>query len=152
MALILTVTHDLAARSLMSRFLTPHDIFTVSSVAQAARWLETSGVLPNLIIADVGLRSFQGREFVDALKRSVRWRDIPVLLQTKSRDCGEFSQCEGMLVKPFSCRELIDIVCIMLRASYFPAINAVAAAPAGAREISSRTTERKILLNPWVKD
>jgi CheY-like chemotaxis protein len=151
MALILTVTHDLAARSLMARFLPPHNLFTASSVGVGARWLERSEELPDLIIADVGLRSFQGREFVEALKRSVRWKDVPVLLQTKSVECGEFPQCEGMLVKPFSCRELIDIVCILLRASYLPVGSTALSISAEGDAASPRVTERRVMLNPWVK-
>lgn len=117
MALILTASHEIelmrtAANSLMR---INHRVVMAPTIQFALNWLQETTALPDLIIVDVGLRAFQGFEFVEIIKSVQRWKDVPILAQTKSRYNEIFEHCNGTLQKPYSCQELARIVSCVLQ-------------------------------------
>lgn len=90
-----------------------HSVVATSRVDQALTWLEQASASPHLIIADVGLKSFGGLEFIQHLKQAPRFKQIPVLVQTKSSRCDFYDYCEGALRKPWSPSDLgraVDLI------------------------------------------
>jgi CheY-like chemotaxis protein len=116
MALILAADHSETVLQTLVQPLSSlkHEVVTASSVVKAMEWLNASHRVPDLIIADVGLRSFQGLEFIHALKASAKWAGIPILVQTRGTQCEIFEHCESTLMKPYSSRELIHAVNLVL--------------------------------------
>jgi DNA-binding response OmpR family regulator len=92
-----------------------HRVVAASTVRLAMDWLGKTNQLPDLIIADVGLRSFHGQEFIEDLKSSARLNKIPIIVQTKSLEMDIFQFSDGTLQKPYSSRELIHVVNMVLR-------------------------------------
>jgi DNA-binding response OmpR family regulator len=117
MALILTVSHDkdLMRTSAHSLVRINHRVVMASTIQYALNWLAETNPLPDLIIADVGLRTFQGIEFVEIIKSTQRWKDLPILAQTKSQYHKIFEHCDGTLQKPYSYQELAHIVNLVLQ-------------------------------------
>ena len=116
MSRILAVTHDSEIMKLCTRHLKAMSHFVVASseVAPALTWLNKTDQLPDLIMVDVGLRRFQGREFIEKIRTSTRLKEIPLVIQTQNAECGVQHAYEGMLIKPFSGRDLTGLVTLLL--------------------------------------
>jgi CheY-like chemotaxis protein len=121
MALILVADSDAGAAEYVVHPLSKleHRVVAATTVKLALDWLEKASQLPDLIIADVGLRVFQGQEFIEDLKSSTRLNKIPIIVQTMSLECDVFQFSDGTLQKPYSSRELIHVVNMVLRNIYF---------------------------------
>lgn len=116
MSLILGASQDFAQPDCLPRRLEKlgHQVVLATTVASAVGWLNKAGALPDLVLIDVGLRTFGGREFILSLKNSTYWKNVPILVQTKSQSSDVFELCEGTLVKPYSFRELTTSVTMLL--------------------------------------
>jgi DNA-binding response OmpR family regulator len=116
MANILVVDSAKFASEFVARILTKygHRVSISASVSSAVQWLELTGNVANLIIVDVGVRTFQGLEFVQLLKARREFQEIPVLVQTKGVNCDFFSFCDGSLRKPYSGKDLLDQVGLLI--------------------------------------
>jgi DNA-binding response OmpR family regulator len=117
MALILTASHDkelmrTAANSLVRIH---HQVILAPTIELALNWLAQASPLPDLIIADVGLRAFKGFEFIEIVKSAQNWKNVPIVAQTKSRYHEVFEYCEGTLQKPYSHQELARMVNFVLQ-------------------------------------
>jgi DNA-binding response OmpR family regulator len=117
MALILVADSDtdMANNIVLPLSKLEHRVVAATSIRLAMDWLVRTNQLPDLIIADVGVRSFQGQEFIEDLKASTRLRQIPLIVQTKSLEMDVFPFSDGTLHKPYSARELIYVVNMVLR-------------------------------------
>ncbi len=118
MAAILIVSHDLSLiqKTESSLVREHHEIIGATTVQQGLTLLECLRVQPELILADVGLKEFRGYEFVQALKAKKDWAEIPVLLLTKSQKCEIFTVCDGILVIPYTRRDLLHTVGLLIEA------------------------------------
>lgn len=117
MALILTASHDQELMQTVANSLVriDHRVVLAPTIQFALNWLAGANALPDLIIADVGLRAFQGFEFVEIVKSAQRWKEVPILAQTKSQYHEVFEHCDGTLRKPYSHQELARIVNFVLQ-------------------------------------
>lgn len=116
MALILAASYDLEVLPRMAQALElrRHSVVATSTVNQALQWLEQTKEIPQLIIADVGLRAFGGLEFLQRLKANQKWSAIQILAQTKSNRSDIFELCGVVVNKPWSNTELIMAVDLIL--------------------------------------
>jgi DNA-binding response OmpR family regulator len=96
-----------------------HRVVAASTIRLAMDWLGRTNQLPDLVIADVGVKTFQGQEFIEDLKKSSRLKSIPIIVQTKSLEMDIFPFSDGTLQKPYSSRELVHVVNMVLRNIYF---------------------------------
>jgi CheY-like chemotaxis protein len=117
MALILTASHDkdLMRTTANSLVRLNHQVVMAPTIQFAIDWLTSTKTLPDLIIADIGLRSFQGFEFIEIIKGAPHWKDLPILVQTKCKYHEIFEHCDGTLQKPCSFEELSRIVSLVLQ-------------------------------------
>src|SRR5690349_13755353 len=104
MALILTTSHDTELMRTIPQSLVRnnHCVIMAPTIQFALDWLKATVTLPDLFIADMGLREFGGFECVETVKSSQRWKDVPILAQTKSQCHKVFEHCDGTLQKPYS--------------------------------------------------
>lgn len=116
MAHILVVDSAKFTSEFVAKILTKygHHVSISSTVGSAVQWLERTGNVAHLIIVDVGIRAFQGLEFVQLLKTHRDFQEIPVLVQTKGMNCDFFSFCDGSLRKPYSGKDLLDQVALLI--------------------------------------
>ncbi|MFA6094092.1 MAG: response regulator [Elusimicrobiota bacterium] len=83
------------------------EVHGVSSCAEALLRLK-GGQLPALILLDVQLQDMHGFEFCRMLKRSLKWRKIPVLLLSakytdpSDRAEGLLAGADGYIAKPIN--------------------------------------------------
>jgi DNA-binding response OmpR family regulator len=117
MALILTASHDTELMRMVAQSLVRnnHRVVMAPTIQFALDWLNATDTLPDLIIADMGLRDFGGFEFVETVKNTQRWKDVPILAQTKSQYHKVFEHCDGTLQKPYAPQELARIVNLFLQ-------------------------------------
>ncbi|VUD51744.1 Sensor histidine kinase TmoS [Thalassocella blandensis] len=87
-----------------------YEVSTVADGVQALNWLRAN--TPDLLISDVMMPNLDGVSLVQAIRKDIRIRSLPVILL--SARAGEEAEIEGIsagadeyLVKPFSSRELI---------------------------------------------
>jgi DNA-binding response OmpR family regulator len=120
MANILVVDSAKPTSEFVSKILSKygHRVSASSSVDSALQWLEDDSNEAHLIIVDVGIREFQGLEFVELLKTRHDLQKIPVLVQTKGTNCDFFSFCDGSLRKPYSGKDLLDQVDLLIRGMF----------------------------------
>jgi putative two-component system response regulator len=103
---VLIVDDEPANRDLLRRVLADYDTRTAVDGTDAFAVLER-GDLPNLILLDLTMPKVSGFQVCERLKRSERWRDIPVIFVTGNVDAD--NESEGLalgavdyITKPFS--------------------------------------------------
>jgi DNA-binding response OmpR family regulator len=118
MALILTASHDTELMRTIAQALVRnnHHVVMAPTIQFALDWLKKTDKLPDLIIADMGLREFGGFEFVEKVKSTKEWKNVPILAQTKSQYHAVFEHCDGTVQKPFAPQELARVVNLVLQA------------------------------------
>ena len=92
-----------------------YDLVLKRSCYDAMIWMEHR-VNPDLILVDLEMPCFNGREFIKSLKISGLYRDIPILVLAKSDDDKSFlidlttSKVEGFIGKPFNPIRLMETI------------------------------------------
>lgn len=116
MALILAASQDFESSDRLTPALVPHghQVVAAKTVQEAIRWLAEHRDRPELFIIDVGLRVFGGLEFLQQLRSSEKWKDVPVIVQTRSKECDIFEYCDASLMKPWTTTDLVRTVNIAL--------------------------------------
>lgn len=75
---------------------------------------------PNLILLDIMLGAFDGRELCKDIKRNIETHNIPVVLISASHNIAELVNPQeapnAFIAKPFDIDELLEIVKIQLAA------------------------------------
>ena len=86
---LLIVDDDLSILKLLNFILSKdYDIVVKTSGFEALDWLE-NGNIPQLIISDLAMPTFDGQAFVKNVKISGFYRDIPVVLLSAAHDLDE---------------------------------------------------------------
>lgn len=104
---LLIVDDDLSILKLLNFILSKdYDIVVKTSGFEALDWLE-HGNIPELIISDLAMPTFDGQAFVKNVKISGFYRDIPVLLLSAAYDlevqvADMPFNVDGYLQKPFN--------------------------------------------------
>jgi CheY-like chemotaxis protein len=103
---VLIVDDEPVNRDLLRRVLADYDTRTAVDGTDAFAVLERED-LPNLILLDLTMPKVSGFQVCERLKRSERWRDIPVIFVTGNADAD--NESEGLalgavdyITKPFS--------------------------------------------------
>lgn len=94
---ILVVEDDVNAREIMGRFLQRQDwtVELASNGREALQYLDEH--LPNLIVLDLMMPEIDGFEFIQMLRQSSDWQDIPVIVVTaKALTASDQQQLEGV--------------------------------------------------------
>jgi len=104
---LLIVDDDLGILKLLNFILSKdYDIVVKTSGFEALDWLE-EGNMPELIISDLAMPTFDGQAFVKNVKISGFYKDIPVVLLSAADDLDEQVsrmpfQVDAYLHKPFN--------------------------------------------------
>ena len=79
---ILVVDDDANAREIMGRFLQQHDwtVVLAANGQQALQYLKAT--IPDLIVLDLMMPGMDGFEFIQVLRQSPNWSDIPIIIVT----------------------------------------------------------------------
>lgn len=105
--LLLIVDDDLSILKLLNFILSKdYDIVVKTSGFEALDWLE-NGNIPELIISDLAMPTFDGQAFVKNVKISGFYKDIPVVLLSAAHDLEDQVNnmpfaVEAYLHKPFN--------------------------------------------------
>ncbi|MGE0019537.1 MAG: response regulator transcription factor [Draconibacterium sp.] len=88
-----------------------YEVSTQEDGLQALTWLH-AGNIPDLIITDLQMPNMDGIEFIQRVKESGFFRDIPVVVLSSKDSSADRIKClkmgaEDYLVKPFNPEELL---------------------------------------------
>lgn len=87
------------------------NVCCMSNGYEALEWIH-EGNIPNLIISDLRMPEMGGIEFLNNLKGSIFYRNIPLIMLSGVDKSGDRIQClqmgaDDFVVKPFNPEELI---------------------------------------------
>ncbi len=108
---LLVVDDERSIRMLLENYFSQDYMVTVKGDGQEAlNWLH-EGNIPDLIIADIHMPNMDGYAFVDNLRASGYFKDIPIIMLSGSESSAEKVKFLRMgandyLVKPFNPEEL----------------------------------------------
>jgi DNA-binding response OmpR family regulator len=71
--------------------------------------------MPDIIIADLMMPKMDGAEFIKRIRADNRWRGLPVIVLTNSRDERDVAEAwdigaSAVIVKPVNAREMANVV------------------------------------------
>lgn len=119
---ILIVDDDQAMCQLLGRLLErKYDVVSKNDGLSALQWL-SEGDIPDLIITDLDMPNIDGEEFVDNLKNSGFFGDIPLIVITGYKSKEKRIVCFRLGIheyfeKPFNPRDLVFSVDVILKHS-----------------------------------
>ncbi len=98
---ILALDDDISIRALLEILLQrKYEVITKEDGIQAMLWLE-QGNIPDLIVADIQMPKMNGTDFVNMIKKSGYFRDIPIVMLSGLDDPSIKKQCLEAGVKKF---------------------------------------------------
>ncbi len=98
---ILALDDDISIRALLEILLQrKYEVITKEDGIQAMLWLE-QGNIPDLIVADIQMPKMNGTDFVNMIKKSGYFRDIPIVMLSGLDDPSIKKQCLDAGVKKF---------------------------------------------------
>jgi DNA-binding response OmpR family regulator len=109
---ILVVDDERTIRMLLENYLgQTYDVTAKSDGLDALNWLNT-GNIPDLIIADINMPHMDGFAFVENLRSSGYFKEIPVIMLSASESSTEKVKflrlgANDYMVKPFNPEELL---------------------------------------------
>ncbi len=109
---ILVVDDERTIRMLLENYLgQTYEVATKSDGLDALNWLN-AGNIPDLIIADINMPNMDGFEFVENIRASGYFKDIPVIMLSASESSTEKVRflrlgANDYMVKPFNPEELL---------------------------------------------
>ena len=104
---ILVIEDHKSVRLLLDQFLSKHYSVTCKKDGfEGLAWL-SYGNLPDLIILDMSMPRLSGLDFLNNIRTSGLFRDIPVLVVSAEEDSRIINKCkelgiEGFIEKPFN--------------------------------------------------
>lgn len=117
--LILIIDDEQSMRKLLGKYLSDrYEVKTVSDGMEGLEWMQ-AGNLPDLIIADINMPRIDGYMFIENVRASGFFRDIPIMMLSGIEASAERIRCLRMgaddyMVKPFNPEELALKIEILL--------------------------------------
>lgn len=118
---ILAIDDEFSITSLLNHLLKDtYDIVIQENGLQGLHWLE-EGNMPDLIIVDIEMPEMNGYEFLENIKSSIFYKDIPILMLSANETSSDRIKAlkkgaDDYLVKPFNPEELeLRITNLILR-------------------------------------
>ena len=117
---ILIVEDHRAVRILMSHFLgKTFKVKTTSNGLEALAWMN-DGNVPNAIVLDINMPDLDGIEFLDNIRSSGFFQEIPVVIVSGEEDGKLIEECldlgiNGYLKKPFNPSKLESKILTVLK-------------------------------------
>lgn len=108
---ILVIDDELSIRLLLENYLgKTYEVTTKSDGLEAMKWLQ-GGNLPDLIVADIQMPNLDGIQFIQQIRASGFYKDIPLIMLSGIESSQEKIKCLKMgandyVVKPFNPEEL----------------------------------------------
>ena len=108
---ILVIDDELSIRLLLENYLgKTYEVTTKSDGLEAMKWLQ-DGNLPDLIVADIQMPNLDGIQFIQQIRSSGFYKDIPLIMLSGIESSQEKIKCLKMgandyVVKPFNPEEL----------------------------------------------
>lgn len=108
---ILVIDDELSIRLLLENYLgKTYEVTTKSDGLEAMKWLQ-NGNLPDLIVADIQMPNLDGIQFIQQVRASGFYKDIPLIMLSGIESSQEKIKCLKMgandyVVKPFNPEEL----------------------------------------------
>lgn len=117
---ILVVDDEITIRTLLEKFLaTNYDVTALSNGQEGLNWLQT-GHIPDLMIVDLEMPNVDGYQFVENVRASGYFKDIPVMMLSGADSSMERVKCyklgaNDFMIKPFNPEELLLKIEIILK-------------------------------------
>lgn len=108
---ILVMDDEMSIRMLLENFLSKtYNVITCNDGQEGLKYLE-QGNLPDLIVADIQMPNLDGYEFIQNVRASGFFKDIPMIMLSGIESSNERVKClklgaDDYLVKPFNPEEL----------------------------------------------
>lgn len=117
---ILVVDDEITIRTLLERFLSnTYEVTAMSNGQEGLNWLQT-GHIPDLMIVDLEMPNVDGYEFIENVRASGYFQDIPIMMLSGADSSGERVKCyqlgaNDFMIKPFNPEELSLKIEIILK-------------------------------------
>lgn len=108
---ILVIDDEKSIRLLLENFLNKeYDVIAKSDGFEALTWMQ-QGNLPDLIVADIQMPNLDGYEFIENVRSSGYFKDIPMIMLSGIESSAEKVKClklgaNDYMIKPFNPEEL----------------------------------------------
>jgi two-component system, chemotaxis family, chemotaxis protein CheY len=112
---ILAIDDDASIRALLEiLFQRKYDVVSKEDGLEALLWLE-NGNIPDLIVADIQMPKMNGVDFVNTIKKSGYFRDIPIVMLSGVDDNLIKKQClesgvSKFYQKPFNPNDVLEYI------------------------------------------
>ena len=117
---ILVIDDEITIRSLLEKFLgQKYEATAMNNGQEGLAWLQ-DGNIPDLMIVDLEMPNMDGYEFLDQVKSSGFFSNIPVMMLSGVDSSPERVKCLKMgamdfMIKPFNPEELLLKIEILLK-------------------------------------
>lgn len=107
---ILIVEDHFIMRKFLENYLNKyHNVTSRSNGIEAIKWLE-SGNKPNVIVVDLSMPGMNGQDFIDYVKSTEFYCNIPIVVITGSENDVLETPVDAFLNKPFNPKDLSDCI------------------------------------------
>lgn len=96
-----------------------YDVTAKENGLEAYKWIDNEGNIPDLIICDIQMPEMDGTDFVEQLRASGLYKNIPLIMlsgdeDSKTRIKFYKLKVKNFLTKPFNAQELAALVDLFL--------------------------------------
>lgn len=109
---ILVADDDRAILEVM-RMILELEGYEVKTTQDGSRVKDLSLQSPDLLLLDIGLSGYDGKEICLALKASKKTKHMPIILVSANKDITRIAKeagADGFLIKPFDLKDLLSMV------------------------------------------
>ncbi len=99
----------ISVKRTLSKLSFPHELFIANNGKEAIDFLETKteAELPDVILLDLNMPKMNGIEFLQNIRRQVRYNDLKVFVMTTSNETSDRTRTQdlgisGYIIKPMS--------------------------------------------------
>lgn len=117
---ILVIDDEITIRTLLEKFLNQkYEVTALSNGQEGLNWLQT-GNLPDLMIVDLEMPNMDGYEFIQNVRASGYFQNIPIMMLSGVDSSTERVKCyqlgaNDFMIKPFNPEELALKIEIILK-------------------------------------